>query len=146
MSEWPFGDLRMFGYGVIYADPAWLFENYSEKGEGKNPNQHYRCMTTADMAKLPVAHLAAPDCALIMWATSPMLKQALELMEAWGFTYKAMGAWAKQSSTGNRWQFGPGYILRSTVEPYLVGTIGRPQRTSRSIRNLIVAPVREHSR
>lgn len=141
-----FGDLVPFRYGCILADPPWQFENYSAAGEGRNPVAHYPCMGVDDIARLPVGHLAAPDCALIMWATFPMLPEALEVMKAWGFTYKTGGAWAKLSSTGRRPAFGTGYIYRSAAEVWLVGTIGRPEIRNRSTRNLIAAPVREHSR
>lgn len=143
---WPFGDLRMFHYGVILADPPWYFRNYSTAGEEKNPVAHYSCMNTEAIARLPVNQLAAPNCALFMWATAPMLPDALALMSAWGFAFKSAGAWAKQSSTGGKWAFGTGYCFRSAAEFYLLGTIGKPKVLSRSIRNLIVAPVREHSR
>jgi N6-adenosine-specific RNA methylase IME4 len=63
-----------------------------------------------------------------------------------GFEPKTEGAWAKQSSTGRKWAFGQGKILRCAVEFYMVGTRGHPTLHSRSVRNLIVAPVREHSR
>jgi N6-adenosine-specific RNA methylase IME4 len=143
---WPFGSLKMFGYSAILADPPWYFRNFSAKGEIKNPVAHYACMSTADIAALPVSQLAAPDCALLMWATAPMLPDAIDLMRAWGFTFKSAGAWAKQSSTGNAWAFGTGYCFRSAAEFFLLGTLGKPKVRSRSVRNLIVAPVREHSR
>lgn len=143
---WPFGDLRMFGYGALIADPPWYFRNYSVKGEEKNPVAHYDCHDLPAIAALPVGQLAAPDCALFMWATAPMLPEALQLMAAWGFTFKSAGAWAKRSSTGDKWAFGTGYCFRSAAEFFLLGTIGKPAVLSRSIRNLIVEPVREHSR
>lgn len=133
-------------YGLILADPPWLFKTYSRKGEGKSPQKHYRCMASPSLADIPVRRLAAPDCALLMWATAPMLPDAIDLMEAWGFTYKSAGAWAKQSSTGKSWAFGTGYCFRSAAEFFLLGTVGKPKVRSRSIRNLIAAPVREHSR
>ena len=145
-EPWAFGGLRPFRYGAILADPPWYFRNYSAKGEGRNPVAHYPCMTLEAIQALPVAHLAAPDCALVMWATAPMLPQALETMAAWGFTFKSAGAWAKQSSTGAAWAFGTGYCYRSAAEFWLLGTMGRPSVQARNIRNLIVAPVREHSR
>jgi N6-adenosine-specific RNA methylase IME4 len=143
---WPFGSLQMFGYSAILADPPWYFRNFSAKGEVKNPVAHYSCMSTADIAALPVAQLAKPDCAMVMWATAPMLPDAVDLMRTWGFTFKSAGAWAKQSSTGSKWAFGTGYCYRSAAEFFLLGTIGKPKIRSRSIRNLIVSPVREHSR
>lgn len=144
--NWSFGDLQPLRYGCILADPPWYFRNYSEKGEEKNPVAHYSCMATDGIAKLPVSQLAAPDSALIMWATAPMLPDAVSLMSAWGFAFKSSGAWAKQSTTGEKWAFGTGYCFRSAAEFFLLGTIGKPKVLSRSVRNLIVAPVREHSR
>lgn len=147
MSQpWPFDELTPLRYGRIIADPPWYFRNRSEKGEEKNPVAHYDCMDLAAIMALPVNQLAAPDCALFMWATAPMLPQALQTMAAWGFEFKSAGSWAKQSSTGNAWAFGTGYCFRSAVEFFLLGTIGKPKVQSRSIRNLIVAPTREHSR
>ena len=81
-----------------------------------------------------------------MWATAPMLPHAIETLAAWGFAFKSAGTWAKQSSTGTKWAFGPGYCFRSAAEFFLLGTIGKPVQRSKSVRNLIVAPVREHSR
>ncbi len=143
---WPFGALRPFSYGCLLVDPPWRFSNYSAKGEAKNPVAHYECMSIEDLAAMPVAHLAAPDCAMLMWATAPLLPDAIGLMQTWGFTFKSAGAWAKQSSTGEKWAFGTGYCFRSAAEFFLLGTIGKPKVQSRSVRNLIVAPVRQHSR
>jgi N6-adenosine-specific RNA methylase IME4 len=143
---WQFGNLTPLKYGLILADPPWRFFNYSVKGEAKNPVAHYDCIPTDDMLSLPVSQLAAPDCAMIMWATAPMLPDALRLLDAWGFKFKSAGAWAKQSTTGAKWAFGPGYVFRSAAEFFIVGTIGKPKVMSRSVRNLIVAPTREHSR
>lgn len=146
MKEWPFGSLKMFGYGAIILDCPWRFSNYSAKGEAKNPSAHYTCMSLDELKAMPVRDLAKPDCGMIMWATAPLLPEAIELMLAWGFTFKTAGAWAKQSSTGRKWAFGTGYCFRSAAEFFLLGTMGKPKIQSRSVRNLMVAPVRQHSR
>lgn len=145
-AAWPFDPLRPLSYGLILADPPWRYELRSAGGEAKAPQAHYGCMDTAAIAGLPVGHLARGDAILLMWATFPMLPQALEVMAAWGFTYKTGAAWAKQSSTGRAWAFGTGYILRGAAELLLLGTLGAPPLRARNLRNLIVAPVREHSR
>lgn len=144
----PFADLRRpnLGFRTILADPPWRFAAYSDKGLRKSPQRHYPCLSLAEIQALPVADLAAPDCVLILWATAPMLPQAVETLAAWGFAYKSAGAWAKQSSTGRTWAFGTGYCYRSAAEFWLLGTRGTPRRKVRDVRNLIVAPVREHSR
>lgn len=134
------------GFRTIYADPCWLFENFSEAGEEKNPLAHYACESVEALAKIPVPMVAARNSALFMWATFPMLREALWLIEAWGFEYKTGGAWAKQSGTGQKLAFGTGYIFRSASELLLVGTRGAPTWTSKSVRNLWLSPIREHSR
>lgn len=134
------------GFRAIYADPAWRFEAWSEAGEGKAPQQHYQCEGLEVMKAMRVAPLAATNSALFLWATFPMLPEALELLAAWGFTYKTGGAWGKQSSTGRALAFGTGYIFRSAAELLLVGTRGEPKWLSKSERNLWLAPIREHSR
>lgn len=146
MTPWPFDGLIPLRYGAIIADPPWAYTLYSAAGEKKAPQAHYGCMPFDQLAALPVNQLAAPDCALIMWATAPLLPDAICLMSAWGFTYKTAGTWAKRGKADGAWSFGTGYILRSAAEFYIIGTTGRPRVRSRSVRNLIVAPVREHSR
>jgi N6-adenosine-specific RNA methylase IME4 len=143
---WPFDDLRPLSYSVIMADPPWSFRHFSDRGQQKSAQKHYGCMGLDDIKALPVSQLAAPDSACIMWATAPMLPEAIDTLKAWGFAFKSAGAWAKQSSTGAAWAFGTGYVYRSAAEFWILGTIGRPRTRSRSIRNLIAAPVREHSR
>lgn len=146
-TVWRFGDLPPASARVILADPPWRFANYSAKGEKKNPNQHYECQDLDWIKKLPVRDLAHPGGAVcIMWATAPLLPEALATMAAWGFTFKSAGAWAKQSKTGRKWAFGPGYVFRSAAEFYLLGSVGKPEYRSHSVRNLIISPVREHSR
>ncbi|MBC6439770.1 MAG: DNA methyltransferase [Rhodospirillales bacterium] len=142
-------------YAVIYADPPWHFATWSGKGEGRSATAHYGCMSQRDLAALPVASWAAPDAALLMWTTDTHLPRALDLIEAWGFTYKTVGfTWAKlnRSATGrgsytDRDFFtGMGYWTRANPEQCLLATRGKPQRQGRDVRQLVVAPRREHSR
>jgi N6-adenosine-specific RNA methylase IME4 len=146
MAPEPFTDLPLHEAGVVLVDPPWSFVTYSPKGWRKSAHAHYSCMTLDEIKALPVAELCRPDAVLVLWFTQTHTRPALEVMEAWGFTDKSQGAWAKQSKTGRCWQFGTGYLLRSAAEFFLVGTRGRPKQLARSFRNLIVAPVRGHSR
>lgn len=143
--DWPFAGLMPLKYGAILADPPWAYSMRSAKGYGKSPEAHYDTMAAADIAALPVSHLASGDCLLWMWCTWPHLEQGLATMKAWGFTYKTGGSWTKTTATGKR-AFGTGYLLRSATEPFLIGTIGEPVYRSKSIRNLIESERREHSR
>lgn len=133
------------GFGMIMADPPWHYEMRSEKGETKSPQSHYRTMSIDEIKALPVEALAAPNCMLWLWAVGPMLPEALIVMRSWGFTYKTQGQWAKVTKNG-RQSFGTGYILRNAGEPFLIGTRGEPRTESKSVRNVILGRVREHSR
>lgn len=137
-------DVPLFRYGLIMADPPWAFENWSAAGEEKNASAQYRCADLAWIKSLPVGHMAARDCVLWLWATNPMLPQALEVMSAWGFSFKTGGHWSKKTAGGKQ-AFGTGYILRCAGEPFLIGTVGEPSCTH-SVRSVIEGPVREHSR
>jgi N6-adenosine-specific RNA methylase IME4 len=143
-TGWPFAPLLPLKYGMIVCDPPWSFENWSAKGEAKNAKAHYDCMPLDALKALPVGHLAAGDCCLFLWATWPMLPEAMDLMRAWGFDYRTGGAWHKKTS-GGKTAFGTGYRVRCACEPFLLGFIGNPSN-SRSQRNLIEGVTREHSR
>lgn len=135
----PFG-----GFDLIMADPPWKFENFSAAGEGRNATAHYDCMPIDAIMALPVEALAARDALLWLWATAPLLSQALDVIDAWGFTYKTSGHWVKLTRHG-KLAFGTGYILRNSGEPFLIATRGAP-KTARNVRSVIMAEVREHSR
>lgn len=134
-------------YGVIYADPPWSFATYSRKGKGRSAEAYYDCMSLAEIKDFPAGRYAASDCVLFLWATNPMLPQALNVVEAWGFTYKTVAfTWAKRTPTNQDWHLGLGYWTRQNTESCLLATRGHPGRKSRSVRQLVVSPRREHSR
>ena len=144
MSDWPFGDMRMFGYRVILADPPWDFDG----GGNRNVRTKYATMSIADIKALPVGQLAARDCACFMWVTDPLLPVGLEVLKAWGFRYASVGFhWAKRTKNDTGWHMSTGYGSRANVETCLLGmngSMGLPK--DRGVRRLIVEPVREHSR
>lgn len=133
-------------YQVIYADPAWTFKVYSDKGKGRSAENHYTVSSLVEMKKLPVFELADDNCALFMWATYPNLKEAFELMEAWGFTYKTVAfTWAKKNKKTDSFFLGLGYWTRANPEICLLGTKGNPKRVSKSVRNLVISKIGRHS-
>lgn len=140
-----FIDLRPFGgFDMIMADPPWLYELRSEKGEEKAPQAQYACMTLDEIAALPVSALAADDAVLWLWATNPLLRDAFKIVDAWGFQFKTAGHWVKTTKNG-KINFGTGYILRCAGEPFLIATRGTP-KTTKSTRSIIMGRIREHSR
>jgi N6-adenosine-specific RNA methylase IME4 len=105
-------------------------------------------MTTDEIKQLPIESLTKDDAVLFMWATFPMLIDALEVIEAWGFTYKTNGfTWMKQNPSGNGLFFGVGYYTKSNAEVCLLATKGKTLKPeSNSVSSAILAPRREHSR
>ncbi len=141
---WPFGDLVPGAYDLIMADPPWRFELRSAAGEEKSPQAHYATMSLDEIARLPVADLAAPDCMLWLWGTAPMLRDQYDIAAAWGFTPKSSGVWVKTTRNG-KIGFGTGYILRNAHEPFIIATRGAPV-TTRTVRSVVMGELREHSR
>lgn len=134
-------------YACVLADPPWRFRTWNETNQRKAASRHYALMDLEEIKRLPVASVAAKDCVLLMWACNPMLPQALDVMAAWGFTFKTVAlTWAKRSSADKSWHFGLGYWTRQNTEQVLLGVRGKPKATSRGVPQLLVTPRREHSR
>jgi N6-adenosine-specific RNA methylase IME4 len=126
-------------YGVILADPPWQFTPRSdETGMDRAADNHYQTMGTDAIAALTLP--AAPDCVCFLWATVPMLPEALRVLEAWGFSYKSNFAWIKDKD-------GTGFWSRNRHELLLIGakgTIPAPAH-GEQYSSVIEAPRGEHS-
>jgi N6-adenosine-specific RNA methylase IME4 len=144
-------------FGAILADPPWGFQAWDgmdKKVASRGSVTPYQTMEMADIANLPVAELAADDCALFCWVVWPTLPEAIDVIRAWGFTYKTCGfAWMKADvSTINLFDdpvdayMGLGYWTRANSEVCLLATRGKPKRLNADVRQGIIAPRREHSR
>ena len=132
-------------FGAILVDPPWAFETWSAKGRDRSPG--YRTDPLKAIAELPVAKLAAKDCVLFPWAIGSMLREALDLVDAWGFDLKTIGfAWMKQNASGDGLFMGQGYWTRQNIELCLLATRGAPMRLDAGVMQAILSPVQEHSR
>lgn len=142
-------------YSVILADPPWSYRVYTGKsGKAKQgragmrgvATRHYQTLPVDTIAQVPVADLAAIDCALLMWATMPCLPEAFDLMAAWGFTYKTTAfTWVKQNRDGSPCT-GLGHYTRGNADLCLLGTRGQVRRQARNVSSVILSRRREHSR
>ena len=131
-------------YKIIYADPPWQYKR--KKGQGV-AEDHYPTLPIRDLCHLPIDQLAAEHCALFLWVTFPQLESGLQLIKAWGFTYKTVAfVWVKLNKKSRTPFWGLGNWTRSNVEICLLGTKGHPKRVSRSVHQLICTPIQEHSR
>lgn len=130
-------------YNIIYADPPWT---YQDKGRSGNAAQHYALMRDSDICGLPISNITAENSVLFLWATYPKLREAFEVIEAWGFTYKTIAfQWIKQNKSGKGFFFGLGRWTRGNTEPVLLAVKGKPKRISAGVGQLIISPLREHS-
>jgi len=158
MTDWPFGLLQRHNYGVIYADPPWAFRGYVSDGVPQTQAaQHYETLTVEDMACLPVGQLARRNAALFMWTISSHTPQAFWLAEQWGFRFASKAfTWAKLNknavsdgrlcSDDSAYFMGMGHGTRRNTEDCWLFTRGDPKRLDKGVRELIVSPIREHSR
>lgn len=125
-------------FNVIYADPPWRYEFVP--ADNRAIENHYPTMELDDICKLPVHEIAADDCMLFLWATSPKLAEAMQVIEAWGFTYRTCAVWVKN-------QIGNGHYFRQRHELLLLakrGELRSPEPANRPD-SVIEAPRADHS-
>jgi N6-adenosine-specific RNA methylase IME4 len=132
-------------YNLIYADPPWSYRDKAAAGK-RGASFKYPTLGIDDLAELPVASIAAPDCLLAMWWVGPQPQEALDLVRAWGFELKNMTGftWHKLTVKGKS-HFGMGHLSRGNCENCLFAVRGKPKRVSASVRQFVEAPIREHS-
>ena len=142
-------------YDVLLVDPPW---SYGDKGFGKRPNDftvkgsfapeagRYQTMSIQDIKLLPIKEIANKNSSLLLWATSPLLPEALDTMDSWGFKYKTIAfCWSKYTSNG-REVANLGQWTLGNIELCLLGTRGHPKRVDRTVRQLVRAERTIHSR
>ena len=134
-------------YNIIYADPPGAYRVWSDQGKGRSAESHYSTMSLEDIKALPVEKLADKDCALFMWITFPLLREAWDVVESWGFTYKSVAfVWVKQNKKTPSLFWGMGYWTRANAELCIIATKGSPKRQSRSVHQIIMSPIEQHSK
>jgi len=130
-------------YQIIYADPPW---KYNDQGCRGTFIDHYEGMDIEEIKKLPVGELADENCCLFLWATYPMLREALEVIDAWGFEYKSIAfQWIKTNESGSLF-YGLGRWTRGNTEPCLLGVKDHPKRIAEDVFQIVKSTHREHSR
>jgi N6-adenosine-specific RNA methylase IME4 len=145
-------------FGVIYADFPWDYVTYSDKGKDRSADQHYDVLDIANIdAIAPIIwELAAPNCALFLWTTWAHLPIAIKIIGACGFQYSTgVFDWVKtnQGAAGAEpaelkdtdIHFGMGHATRLGTEPVLLGLRGSLVRLNNDVRQVVIAPVGEHS-
>lgn len=136
-------------YNIIYADPPWSYRDKRDKHPRLcgGASAHYPTMSIQDIKNLPVKDLADENAILFLWATFPNLQEALDVIKAWGFTYKTLGfSWIKTNKNNGKPFFGIGYYTKSNCEVCLIGVKGKPPKVSNSVSSVVIAPREQHSK
>ena len=137
-------------FKTVLADPPWRFTNRT----GKMAPEHrrlarYGTLDLPEICALPVPEIVESTAHLYMWVPNALLPQGLEVLAAWGFTYKSNIVWHKQRKDGHSDGRGVGFYFRNVTELLLFGVRGKDARTlqpGRTQVNFMGTRKREHSR
>ncbi len=126
-------------YSIIYADPPWKY--------GTNVSKHYGTVPIEDIYKFPINKIANDNCALFLWVTYPILDKAIKTVREWGFRYVTVAfTWIKTNKINGKPFFGLGNWTRANAEICLLGIKGKMKRNSNNVAQVVLSPLREHSR
>jgi len=162
MTATIFAPLPNQKFDVIVADPPWAFKTFTpDVLSDRGAEQHYSTLDVQAIKSLPVRDIAAKDCHLFLWTTAPFLEASFSVMRAWGFRFSSTGfnwiklrqgvqvdqmSWVEPTVVGADLHTGLGATTRKGSEFCLIGRRGNPKRASGAVREVILAPVMEHSR
>ena len=137
-------------FACILADPPWQFVNRTGKMAPEHKRlSRYGTMDLPTIAALPVAELSATTAHLYLWVPNALLPEGLQVMKAWGFSYKSNIVWHKRRKDGGSDGRGVGFYFRNVTELVLFGVRGKNARTlqpGRTQVNYLGTRKREHSR
>ncbi len=133
-------------YQIIYCDPPWSYKatnptcKIEKQPEKCSVEYYYPTMKLKDILALPIKDISDKDSVLFLWATTPMIQEALETMKFWGFKYKTMITWEKTNKDCM------GYWFRVCTEHLLVGVKGKVKSFRCMERTLHSEPRLGHSK
>jgi site-specific DNA-methyltransferase (adenine-specific) len=126
-------------YNIIYADPPWKYKT--------DVSKHYETVPIKDIYTFPIDQIEAENCALFLWVTFPILPQALETVQKWGFRYVTVAFnWIKINKNKKTPFVGLGNWTRANAEICVLGIKGKLKRRSNRVSQIVLSPLREHSR
>lgn len=133
-------------YQIIYADPPWSY-NDKMSGHSFSLDHEYNTQSLKWIKELPVQDLTDQNAVLFLWAVSPLIPEALEVISAWGFKYKTLVfCWVKETpglfktvSNLGRWTMGG-------CELCFLGVKGSPKRVSTNVKQVVWEIRTKHSK
>ena len=146
-------DFQRFSDGMacqtILADPPWQFTNRTGKMAPEHKRlKRYSTLKLSEIKEIPVANCCDENAHLYLWVPNALLREGLDVMDAWGFKYKSNIVWHKIRKDGGPDGRGVGFYFRNTTELLLFGVRGkmRTLQPGRSQVNIVKTRKREHSR
>lgn len=132
-------------YSIILADPPWQYRDKCNDGK-RGACHKYEVLSLSDLKNLNVKSIAYDNCAIFLWSTAPMMPNALDLINAWGFCYKTIAfTWVKKNKVSDSLFWGMGHHTRANAEYCLLGMRGRLERKSAKVHSIIESKIRAHS-
>lgn len=139
-------------FDVVLLDPPWSY--YGAQDKWGAAAKFYPTMTDDELREFPIQQLLNKKAVIFMWATSPRLDFAIQLLSDWGLHYRGVAfTWVKTKKDGITPIGAQGVrpsVVKPTAEYVLVASNvakGRPlPLADESVSNIVLAPKTEHSR
>jgi N6-adenosine-specific RNA methylase IME4 len=127
-------------YRGIVADVPWPYEKRQEDPSNRGVHP-YPSLSIAQICAMgpEVKRIAAKDCVLWFWTTNHHMREAFQVLDAWGFEQKTILTWVKD-------RMGMGDWLRGQTEHCLMAVRGKPVVQLTNQTTVFYGKVREHSR
>lgn len=121
-------------YKTVLADPPW---DINQKGK-RGASNHYELMTLDRIKAMPIKDLCAENAHLYLWIPNGLLQEGLDVIKAWGFTFRSPIYWIKP-------RLGLGTYIRNASETCLFATRGHAPVKFHAQPNWLFAPLQDHS-
>lgn len=125
-------------YKTILADPPWGVPSQRGKKSSRSAESHYALMSLESIKAMPVHELAEENSHLYLWIPNALLQEGLDVIKAWGFTFRSPIYWVKpRLLLGN--------YFRNASELCLFGTRGKSPVKFHAQPNWMFCPQQQHS-
>lgn len=138
--------LELGKFDVIYADPPWSYAEVPYFKKSLAIQYKYPTLRQKDIMSLDIASIAKKNSWLFLWAVWAQLPHALEVIDAWGFSYRTCAfVWAKKTKNGKDAKTYGRCCTQGSTEVVLVGKRGSPKRHSKNVPQFLEALRRGNS-
>jgi len=138
-SDYDDPELPAGTYEVIYADPGWQYDNFNTQNAAQVLYTTWPADEIAKKFGAAIEKVSSLYSVLFLWAVNPMLPEALQVMDAWGFRYKTNLAWVKPAPLGKAWW------ARSQHELLLIGVRSKTRKPAMVPASVLFCERGEHS-